>query len=74
MFNDLKKQQKLDRERAKHRRYCEYCHHTMYFYPFEKDKKICSHCGRYNYKNDLSKFKDKLNSKIRIEKMEVHYE
>ena len=26
-------------------------------YSFEKDKKLCNHCGKYNYKNDAIKFK-----------------
>lgn len=39
---------------------CEYCEHAISFYAFEPDKKICNWCGRYNYKNDLAKFKDKL--------------
>ena len=45
--------------------YCEHCGHTISFYAFEPEKKLCSWCGRYNYKTDIAKFKDKLNKKIK---------
>lgn len=50
--------------------YCEYCGHTISFYAFEPEKKLCYWCGNYNYKTDFAKFKDKLNKKIK----EVNYE
>jgi hypothetical protein len=45
--------------------YCEHCGHTISFYAFEPEKKLCHCCGRYNYKNDLVKFKDILIKKIK---------
>ena len=49
--------EKLEDEKRKYQKYCEFCGHTMSFYSFEKDKKLCNHCGKYNYKNDAIKFK-----------------
>lgn len=43
--------------------YCEHCGSTISFYSFEREKKICRVCGRYNYKNDRAKFKDILTKK-----------
>lgn len=61
--------QKVLNEQSKHKKYCEYCGHTLTFYHFEKDRKICRHCGYYNYKNDFVKFKYKLIEKgVRVEK------
>lgn len=65
----IKEDTRLATEQAKCKKRCEYCGHTISFYAFEKDKKICSHCGIYNYRNDLIKFKDLLNKK----KREVEY-
>lgn len=45
--------------------YCENCGHTISFYAFEAEKKVCNWCGRLNYKNDLTKFKDTLNKKLK---------
>lgn len=44
---------------------CKYCGHRITFYAFEKNKKICSHCGRFNYKNDLIEFKEKMKGLIK---------
>lgn len=52
---------KVENEKQKYKKHCEFCGHTISFYAFERDKKICSYCGRYNYRNNLIKFKDKLN-------------
>lgn len=49
---------KLATEKMKNKKYCCYCKHTISFYAFEKDKKICKWCGKYNYKDDKAKFKD----------------
>lgn len=49
--------------------YCEHCGHTISFYAFEPDKKVCNWCGRLNYRNDLVKFKQILAKKIK----EVNY-
>lgn len=35
------------------------CSHTMLF-TGKKDRLICSHCGRYVYKDDLTKLKYKM--------------
>lgn len=51
-------------ERAKFRIYCD-CGHSMVLFPFEhRNKKICSYCGKYVYKNEKEKFKEKLGVKI----------
>lgn len=55
---------KLENEKMKYKKYCEFCGHTISFYAFERDKKVCNHCGRYNYRNNLVKFKDILNKSI----------
>lgn len=66
----LKDDMKLINEQSKFKKYCKYCGHTMTFYHFENDRKICSYCGRYNYRNDEVKFKILLNQKRR----ELKYE
>lgn len=48
----------LQREKMKMSRLCEFCGHRISFYAFEKDKKVCSYCGKYNYRNDYIKFLD----------------
>lgn len=54
-------------EACKYKVYCK-CGHSMVIYPFEHiDKKICSWCGHYVYKNDLVKFKDLLNKERKKE-------
>lgn len=40
------------------------CSHTMLM-PYNVDKKICSHCGNYVYRNKKLEFKDKLLKKIK---------
>ena len=40
------------------------CSHSV-FMPYGVDKKICSHCGNYVYKNKQIEFKDKLLKKIK---------
>lgn len=60
MLMGIKKDIKIANEQRKNHKYCEYCGHTMTFYAFEKDRKLCSFCGRYNYKNDLVKFRYNL--------------
>lgn len=62
---------KLYNELINNSKHCEFCGHTLSFYFFEKDRKVCKHCGRYNYKNDFVKFKYKLREKgLRVEKCE----
>ena len=45
--------------------YCEYCGHTITFYAFEPDKKLCSWCGKYNYRNEKAEFRELLQRKIK---------
>lgn len=55
---------KMVEERTKFRIYCD-CGHSMVLFPFEhRNKKICSYCGKYVYKNEKEKFKEKLGAKI----------
>lgn len=61
MRNDVK----LAEEQAKMKRYCQWCGHTMTFYAFEPNKKICHWCKRYTYKDKKSEFEDKLKLKIK---------
>lgn len=44
---------------------CNYCGTQISFYVFEPNKKICSVCARANYRNDLYKFKELLQRKIK---------
>ncbi len=51
----------LENDRAKYKRYCKKCGHSIVFPKSSKvDKTICSHCGNYIFKNDLIEFKYKL--------------
>ena len=61
---DLQRDMKLRSEQIKFEKYCEFCGHTMSFYAFEKDRKLCSYCGRFNYRNKRVEFKYKLNSVV----------
>lgn len=45
------------------------CGHTI-FMPYGTDKKICTHCGLYVYKDKKDEFKDKLNQELRRKKSE----
>lgn len=54
----LQEDMKLENEKIKHKKHCKYCGHTISFYAFEKDKKLCSHCKRFNYRNDNIEFKE----------------
>ena len=68
-MNQYIKDSKIFTEQSKFKKNCEFCGHTLSFYAFEKDRKCCSHCGRFNYKNDFIKLKYKLREKgIKIEK------
>lgn len=62
---------KLYNELTNNSKHCEFCGHTITFYFFEKDRKVCKYCGRFNYRNDFVKFKYKLEEKgLRVEKCE----
>lgn len=64
-----KEDKKLASIKQDYKKHCKYCGHTISFYAFEPDKKLCNYCGRYNYKNEQAKFKDLLVKKKReIEK------
>lgn len=56
---------KLENEKQKYKKKCEYCGHTISFYAFESDKKVCSYCGRYNYRNEFIKFKSRLMNELK---------
>lgn len=63
---------KLFSERTKYSKYCWNCGHTMTFFSFEKDRKLCSHCKRYNYKDDT--INQKLKQEKKLEKFKKLYE
>ena len=48
---------KVAEEQLKHKKYCKVCGHTMSFYAFEPDRKVCSWCGYYNYRNRMVEFR-----------------
>lgn len=54
------------RERADNRVKCR-CGHSMTF-PFDKEKLICSWCGRLVYKNKKTEFKEVLKTTIKMQK------
>lgn len=56
--------EKLEKEKSKYRKYCEYCGHTISFYAFEDDRKICNYCKKYNYRTDKIKFRYLLRKKL----------
>ena len=60
----LQRDMKLRSEQMKFEKYCEFCGHTMSFYAFEKDRKVCNHCGRFNYKNKRVEFEYKLKNVV----------
>ncbi len=58
---------KLMEERTKYRVYCK-CGHSIVFFPVEhKDKKLCSWCGNYVYRNKKIEFINRLNRLLKIE-------
>lgn len=59
----IKEDTKLASEQSKYKKYCKYCGHTISFYAFESDKKLCSWCKRYNYRDKKVEFKELLNKK-----------
>lgn len=54
---------KIASEQSKNKKHCKYCGHTISFYAFEKERKLCDWCGRFNYKNELVEFKHILEKK-----------
>ena len=65
MMEKFKRDMKLEMERLKLRRRCKKCGHTISFYSFEPDRKLCNYCGTFNYRSDLVEFKKKLNKKAK---------
>lgn len=61
----IKQDSKLASEQSKYKKNCKFCGHTISFYAFESDRKLCSWCGRYNYRNGLVEFKELLKKKKR---------
>lgn len=60
-MNNFKNDTKMSKERAKYLIYCNRCGHSLVFYPFKHiNKKICSYCGYYVYKNNKIEFKERL--------------
>ena len=48
----------LDTKRAKYRRYCKHCGHSVIIPKTSKaNKVICTWCGYYIFKNDFEEFK-----------------
>lgn len=45
------------------------CSHTMVM-THNVDKKICSHCGNYVYRDKQAEFRDKINQELRRKKSE----
>lgn len=63
-MKDFKTMVLLDEDRAKHKRYC-YCGHSVVLPDNSKANKVlCTHCGRYIYKNKKEEFKDRLLSSM----------
>lgn len=55
--------QKLEEVRSQNKRYCK-CGHSLVFPKTSKaDKTICTHCGRYIFKNDLLEFEYRVKEK-----------
>ena len=46
-------------------KYCGNCGHTISFYAFEPNKKVCNWCGVINYKSEIDKFKCIFQEKIK---------
>ena len=59
-MGDFMRMIKLEKDRAKYKRYCK-CGHSIIFPPTSKaNKTICSWCGNYIYKNDYEEFEDNI--------------
>lgn len=66
----LKEDCKLASIQVKYKKHCKNCGHTLSFYAFEPNRKLCKWCGVYNYRNELSEFKDLMLKKKRKGKNE----
>lgn len=65
MLMTIKEDTKLASQQSKYKKYCKYCGHTMSFYAFEKERKLCNWCKRYNYRNEKVEFRELLLKKKR---------
>ena len=61
---------KIATEQAKYKKHCQFCGHTISFYAFEPERKLCSWCKRYNFKNGLVEFKTLLEKERKRTKYE----
>lgn len=60
-MSTIKDDIKIADELFKYRRKCKNCGHVMTFYRTSyRDKIICTHCGKYVYKNDSIEFREKI--------------
>ena len=66
----IKKDMKMASEQAKYKKHCQFCGHTISFYAFEPERKLCSWCKRYNFKNGLVEFKTLLEKERKREQNE----
>ena len=65
---NLKEQQKLDAKLKIYKRWCKHCGHSIVFPPSAKrNKMICTHCGKYIYKNDTEEFKELIKKELKNE-------
>lgn len=44
---------------------CKHCGHTVHFYSFEKEKKICNWCKNYIYKDEKIEFLEKMKKALK---------
>lgn len=65
-FNEI---EKMDQERAKAKVYCPNCGHSMLL--GRADKKLCSHCNHYVFKNEDIENKFRIMEKINKLKREM---
>lgn len=54
---------KLEKSRTKFKRYCKCGHSIVFPKSLKRDKVICTHCGRYIFKNDLLEFEYRIKEK-----------
>ena len=50
--------EKQDNERSKAKVYCDFCHHSLLL--GRKDRKLCTHCNHFVYKDKQTKDKYKI--------------
>jgi len=68
-MNRFKDDLAIEKDIAKHKKYCK-CGHSVVFPNNSKASKIiCTHCGYYIYKNKEEEFKDRLFSSMQNKKI-----